>query len=217
MNSALGGTATLGGVSFYWFGYRTGFTHQVDRRVWWWARRLSYPRQNYVWGKKDAWSHELRAFALLEMVREAGAQVYFNCLICGALLGDAEAIAGVMLATSYGPAAMRGQVTVDATGDGDVAAFAGADFVYGNERDRMAMWGALAWYRAPGVYQGGNFATTVDVGDIEDWTRFILVGSPPGQPGAIRPRQLPGAARVAARPGGVHADTSGPALDAQVS
>jgi ribulose 1,5-bisphosphate synthetase/thiazole synthase len=176
MNYALGGTATLGGVSYYWFGKRSGFTRQVDRRIRGWERRFSYPREFYLWGKKDSWSPELRAFTLLEMVRSAGGQVFFNCLSMGALVAAGNRLAGAVLATPHGPQAVTGKVTVDATGDGDVAAFAGAKYIYGNERDRMSMWGALAWYRAPGIYTGGSFATTVDVGDILDWTRFILVG-----------------------------------------
>jgi hypothetical protein len=173
MNPALGGTATLGGVNVYWFGYRNAFTKDIDRRVLAWGRRLSYPQEFYVWGKKDAWSPELKAFALLEMCVKAGVDIYFNALTFGTLV-QGDRVAGVVAATPYGPRAFLGKVTVDATGDADVAAFAGAGTTYGNERDRLTLWAALNYFNAPGKYKAGNFTTTVDVGDILDCTRFIL-------------------------------------------
>jgi flavin-dependent dehydrogenase len=175
MNTALGGTATIGGVHYYWYGYRNAFTGQIDKRVEEWSRKLRYPEEQYFFGTKDSWSIEIKAFVYLEMCIEAGVEVLFNCTTIGTFM-EGDKIRGVAIATPYGTAALMGKVTIDATGDGDVAAFAGADFIYGNERDRMAMWSSFAQYRAPGQYQGGNFATTMDVSDILDYNRFIRVG-----------------------------------------
>lgn len=175
MNTALGGTGTIGGVHYHWFGFRNAFTGEIDKRIKEWSEKLLYPCQKYYWGMNDSWSIEIKAFVLLEMCMEHNVQIFFDSITMGTLL-DGDKVAGVAIATPYGPYALKGKVVVDATGDGDVAAFAGAELIYGNERDRMAMWCSFAQYKAPGQYKGGNFATTMDVGNIFDYTRFILVG-----------------------------------------
>ncbi|MGE5529733.1 MAG: FAD-dependent oxidoreductase [Patescibacteria group bacterium] len=173
MHAGLGGTGTLGGVNSYWFGRGGGFTREIDSRVTAWMARLKLRRESYAWGGRDAWNCELKAFALLEACREAGVQVLLDRTIVGALARGNE-VGGAVFAGPCGPGAAVAGLTVDATGDGDVAAFAGAGFVHGNERDRMGMWAALVQYAAPGVYQGGGFTTTADTGDVLDCTRFIL-------------------------------------------
>lgn len=174
MNTALGGTGTLGGVNEYWFGYRNGFTREIDERVDQWTDRLNFPRDFYIWALNDIWSHEIKAYALQELCTEAGVEGVFNCLVIGALMEGAK-VTGAVVATPYGMGCILSEVAVDATGDGDVAAFAGAEFIYGNERDRMTMWSALAQYYAPATY-GGTFTTTMYVSDVKDYTRLILTG-----------------------------------------
>jgi flavin-dependent dehydrogenase len=174
MNSGLGGTSTYGAVSFYWFGYRNAFTGEIDRRVMQWNKRLGYVREDYLWGRKDNWNPEIRSFVLLEMCREAGVKVLLDCLTIGALCRGKK-VGGVVVATPYGPRGVTSKVCVDATGDGDVAAFAGSDFIYGNRRDTMTMWASLGWFGAPGVYRGGNFATALYCGDVLDYSRFLIV------------------------------------------
>ncbi len=174
MNTALGGTGTLGGVHFYWFGNRDGFTAEIDKRVNDLSDKLLYPKQKYYWGMNDSWSIEIKAFVLLEMCLEQSVTVFFNCFIMATLLEGKNAI-GVAVATPYGPVALKSKVIVDATGDGDVAAFAGAEFIFGNERDPMTLWSSFAQFKKPGEYKGGNFSTTMDIGDVFDYTRFIIV------------------------------------------
>ena len=174
MNTALGGTGTLGGVHYYWFGFRKGFTKEINKRIDEWSDQLLYPKQKYYWGMNDCWSIEIKAFVLLEMCMEQGVTVFFNCLNMGTLLNDKKVV-GVAVATPYGPYAVKGKVTVDATGDGDIAALAGGEFIYGNERDRMAMWSSFSQFRSPAQFKG-SFATTMDVGNVFDFTRFILAG-----------------------------------------
>lgn len=171
MNSALGGTGTLGGVRYYWYGYREGFTELIDRRVEALNDRLKQPVEPYIWGNKDVWRAELKSYALLEYCLTLGVCVYTDCIVMGSMM-DAERVCGVLAATPYGPAAFFGDVTLDTTGDGDVAAFAGGANVYGSERDRFGMWASMAPYNPPAQYMG-NFSSTVHMGDIRDLTRFI--------------------------------------------
>ena len=84
-------------------------------------------------------------------------------------------VRGVVAATRMGPVAVLGKVVIDATGDGDVAAFAGAEFTYGSARDHAVMWYSLAQFGAPGQTHN-NFTSMVDVSNVVDYSRAILSG-----------------------------------------
>jgi hypothetical protein len=160
------------------------FNDEIDRRVQEWERRVGCPHgrwdwrrtdsqgNEYLWGEDGSWSIELKEQVLEEMCQEAGVSLYFDSLLIGTLLDEANVL-GAVVATPYGPRAVLSEVTVDGTGDGDVAAFAGAEHTYGNERDRQTMFTSLALYREPGGL-GNNFTTAADMEDILDYTRFIL-------------------------------------------
>jgi hypothetical protein len=80
---------------------------------------------------------------------------------------------GVVFATPTGLVAIQASVVIDATGDGDLAAFAGAQFTYGSHRNRSTMWYSLAQYAEPGKTKN-NFTSMVEIGNIEDYTRAII-------------------------------------------
>ena len=68
--------------------------------------------------------------ASLDMVREAGVELRLHSWFQSAIVEDGRA-AGVIVETKEGAQAIRGSVIVDATGDLDVAASAGAPFAEG--------------------------------------------------------------------------------------
>jgi hypothetical protein len=61
----------------------------------------------------------------LEMLDEAGVQFLFHAF-ASSVLGGAERVEGAVFETKSGPLAIRARVTIDCTGDGDVAVQAGA-------------------------------------------------------------------------------------------
>ena len=69
--------------------------------------------------------------ASLDMVREAGVDLRLHSWFQSAIVEDGRA-AGVIVETKEGAQAIRGSVTIDATGDLDVAASADAAFVDGS-------------------------------------------------------------------------------------
>ena len=69
--------------------------------------------------------------ASLDMVAEAGVQLRLHSWFQSALVEDGAA-AGVVVETKQGAQAVRGRVVIDATGDLDVAASAGAPFADGS-------------------------------------------------------------------------------------
>lgn len=168
MNPGLGGTATLGGVDSYWFGRRVGFNAQVTERV-----NDMHQRINHR-SSKSKWNIEAKMYALLNEAEKAGVQTYFHAVTIGTIM-DKDRVRGVVIATRFGTYAIVAETVIDATGDGDVAAFAGAPYVYGSERDHIVMWYSLAQFHQPGRTQN-NFTSMVDVSNVEDYTRAILEG-----------------------------------------
>jgi len=171
MNPGLGGTATYGGVRAYWGGYPYGFAQQSIEWVNKIHDQIRFPR---TYGIVGEWNIEAKTQALAEQARLAGASLLFNSSVIGAIVNGSK-VRGVVVATPYGPAALLGKVVIDATGDGDVAAFAGAEFTYGSQRDHTVMWYSLPQFHSPG-YTQNNFTSMVDVSNIRDYTRAILSG-----------------------------------------
>jgi FAD dependent oxidoreductase len=61
-----------------------------------------------------------------ELVTSSGARLLFHTFAVGAVLQAEDTIDAVLIESKSGRAAVRGQIFIDATGDGDVAAWAGA-------------------------------------------------------------------------------------------
>lgn len=104
MLGQIGGNRELG-TPGYWKGYRHGFNQQERRAA--------------------------QSFAEL---REAGVDIWYNTLACGAVK-DGRRVTGIVVATHLGRGAVLGKVIIDATGDADVCAAAGAGFWYVNDGD----------------------------------------------------------------------------------
>jgi hypothetical protein len=77
-----------------------------------------YDREHYKWNA-------------LQMLEEAGVSVLLHTFVEGAVVTEGKVI-GVEIANKSGRATISSTVVVDATGDGDVAARAGAEFTLGN-------------------------------------------------------------------------------------
>jgi FAD dependent oxidoreductase len=78
---------------------------------------------------------ELLKLSALELLDEAGVQFLFHAFASGVLADGA--LCGVVFETKSGPIVIRARAIVDCTGDGDVAAAAGARFEVGRESDGL--------------------------------------------------------------------------------
>lgn len=166
MNPGLGGTGTFGGVDSYWFGRREGFAARIHDAVQKVQQSIGY--------KGHKWNIEAKMFALQQEAENNHVDLLMNAFTYAAVMKK-NRICGVLVATRWGPVAIYADVVIDATGDGDVAAFAGAEFVYGSAKDHTVMWYSLAQYSKPDKIQN-NFTSMVDVSDIRDYTRAIMAG-----------------------------------------
>lgn len=120
------------------------------------------------------WNIEAKMQALAELADHAGAGLLFTESVIGAVMGG-SIVRGVVVADPFGAWVVLGKVVIDATGDGDVAAFAGVEFTYGSKRDHAVMWYSLPQFHSPG-FTDNNFTSMVDVTNIQDYTRAILSG-----------------------------------------
>lgn len=71
-----------------------------------------------------------------DMVREAGATLLLHSFVGGAVT-EGNRVTGIRVANKSGFQQVLGTITVDATGDGDVAAAAGAEFKWGRDSDNL--------------------------------------------------------------------------------
>ena len=178
MNPGLGGTGTYGGVDSYWCGYRGGVIPQSISWVNQVNDELGFPHMK---GLVPLWKVEVKVHAFLRQAYQAGVELVLSAKVSGVIV-DGKTVKGVVVATGLGPVALLGKVVIDATGDGDVAAFAGGEYIYGSERDHSTMWFAYHQVPVPGVTRN-NFTSTVDVRNVEDYTRAILSGRRRGRIG----------------------------------
>jgi hypothetical protein len=70
----------------------------------------------------------------MEMALEAGVELMLHSLVIDTVVEDG-AVTGVVIAHKGGLSFLPAEVTIDASGDGDVAARGGAEFGYGREED----------------------------------------------------------------------------------
>ncbi len=73
---------------------------------------------------------------LTEFIHHENIEVYLQTMVADALVED-HRVTGVVISTKEGLLALEGKVVVDATGDGDVAAFAGCQIEKGREDGLM--------------------------------------------------------------------------------
>jgi hypothetical protein len=63
-----------------------------------------------------------------ELVGGSGARLLFHALAVGVVMSDEDTIEAVLIESKSGRAAVRGRIFIDASGDGDVSAWAGVPF-----------------------------------------------------------------------------------------
>jgi HEAT repeat protein len=126
----LGGVATGGGIHYYYLGVSGGLQDEVDARTEHIDRRISRSTRGF---HPDA-----RKLVLHQMAREAGVQVWLRTCVTGVVMRD-DRVAGVIVDGVRGRVAVLCQVCIDATGDADLAALAGARFTMGRQRDGLSM------------------------------------------------------------------------------
>jgi hypothetical protein len=152
----LGGVGTLGAISKYYWGDRVGFTAEVA-------------------GGGD-WPIEQKAEWWRTTLRKAGADIWFGTLGCGAF-ADKGRVVGAVVATPQGRGVVLGKVVIDATGNADVAAAAGAACTYTDWTDIAVQGTGLPPRELGASYTNTDF-TIVDETDMVDvWNVLVYAKS----------------------------------------
>jgi hypothetical protein len=153
----LGGVGTLGLIGRYHRGYRGGFTAEVDRAI----------------GAGDRGWNVMRKMAWWRTaLREAGADVWFGSLGCGALVDEGRVV-GAVVATPHGRGVVLARVVIDATGNADVAAAAGARCDT-TDADTVAVQGTgLPVHNLGASYTNTDFAVTDETDMVDVWQLLV--------------------------------------------
>ena len=177
MQSCLGGIATAGMMS-HWGGRSSSFVlPEIYARQTEKAKVMGGFGENQRQYVDDGYAtisinHEEQKIILDEMFAEAGVKVLFNTLVVGAVV-ESGRVNGAIVENKSGRGVIRARYTVDATGDGDVAASAGVPFFKGRETDGL-MQPATLMFKIGGVDYSravfpGSFETKVftEKGEIQ--------------------------------------------------
>lgn len=119
----------------------------------------------------------------LEMVRDSGCDVLFHVYFSNAIVENG-AVKGVVLESKAGRIAVLGKVTIDATGDGDVAMRAGASY-WQTRHDEAPRLNDTLMYKVSGFDQD-----RVSVESCVFGNSMVLWGPNPGGHDATDPREL---------------------------
>ncbi len=126
--NCLGGTATAGMMALFYTPYRCahGIPKAIfDRLI---AAGGAFP------GEVISVDHEIFKGVAFEMAAEAGVRLLLHT-ICADVIMEGNRVRGVVVENKGGRQALLGEAFVDASGDADIAARAGAPVVKGREAD----------------------------------------------------------------------------------
>ncbi len=197
----LGGTATAAMVGCFCGVYTCGpdSTHEllvggVPKEA---MDRLVAVKGGYKYRHRFQVDHEIFKVILDQWLLEAGVEILFQTLVVETLMSHGE-IKGVVVEHKGGREAILARIVIDASGDGDVAALAGAPFEKGDETGYM---------QAPTmVFDMGN----VDVGRAmqfpESEIRKLLVETT--EAGEFQFPRFSGSFSPIPQPGKVHVNMS---------
>lgn len=113
----LGGVGTAGMISAYWYGYREGFTAEISASL----AELNNDRPR----DHSRWVPMHKAEILRRKIRAAGGEVWYGAMVSGAIAASRR-VSGVVVNTPWGRGIVSAGFVIDATGNADVAAAAGA-------------------------------------------------------------------------------------------
>lgn len=196
--SAVGGIATSGLMS-HWTGDSEGpILDELRGRACDAARDYNYYGAKVLKAQNIIHPEKTR-LAMTEMLEESGARVQLYTWVAD-VIKEGNRVSGVVTESKSGREAIFAKIVIDATGDGDVAAKAGAEYSKGREGDH-AMQPVTVMFKVGGVAMDravfpGEFEDRIEVpnGEIQALGRAEL--PPPAGHVLLYPSTLPGVVTV---------------------
>jgi flavin-dependent dehydrogenase len=174
----LGGVSTLGLIGKYYHGYRGGFTAEIDKGVGEVAPAApagaATPGAAKPAARRSGPGVEAKMEYYRRELRKAGAEVWFGAIGCGAVV-EAGKVRGVVVATPAGRGVVLARTVIDATGNADVAASAGAACTF-VEGPLLAVQGTGLPPRNLGASYTNTDYTFADESDMLDLWRMYVLG-----------------------------------------
>jgi len=94
------------------------------------------PRPPIYWGTDTPYDGEVYKKITDDMVKEEGVDVLFHTFACEPIIYGQE-LKGIIIQNKSGRQIILADITIDCTGDGDIAAFAGAPYKKGRDSDGL--------------------------------------------------------------------------------
>jgi hypothetical protein len=149
----LGGVGTMGAISKYYWGNRTGFTATVE-------------------DASPSWVIEQRMEWWRSQLLDAGGDIWFGTIGCGAFVEDGR-VQGAVVVTPQGRGVVLAHAVIDTTGNSDVAVAAGAETQYTDHTEFGMQGTGLPGRKLGTTYTNTDF-TIVDETDMVDmWHVFV--------------------------------------------
>ncbi len=162
---ALGGVGTLGMIGSYWFGNRVGFSNEIDNRV---HEMMGDPHAE----NKSRWNTNVKDICLQKMLAEAGGRAWLGSFAFGVQKRGGH-VCGLLVSTPYGCGLLKAKSVVDATGNADIAAAAGAP-CRTIDQYHVAVQGTGLSPRNPGVGSYNSDHTFIDDNDVAGITHAFI-------------------------------------------
>jgi len=163
----LGGVGTMGLIGTYYYGYREGFTKEIDQGL----AELGGEAEGKS-GEGRPWNSQLKIEWYRRELRKAGADIWYGVLACGAFV-EGNQVRGVVVATPQGRGVVLARAVVDSTGSATIAAAAGAECIY-TGGEHIAVQGTGLPYWEPGArYTNTDYAFIDDLDVVDAWQSFL--------------------------------------------
>lgn len=150
--SGLGGVGTTGAISRYCSGNRVGFTKEVAGGADW------VIEQRMEWYRNE--------------LEKAGADVWFGAIGCGALV-HGKRVAGAVVVAPQGRGVVLADVVIDATGNADIAAAAGARCVYTGANEFAMQGTGLPPRQLGATYTNTDYTFTDETDMVDVWQLLV--------------------------------------------
>ncbi|GGD47022.1 FAD-dependent oxidoreductase [Paenibacillus nasutitermitis] len=169
-DSGLGGVGIRGGIHTYYLGSKGGIQDELDQEV--------LPYNTWMGSASKGFLPESKGLAITKRMVGLGVRVIYDAVVAE-VLKDGNAVIGAIVESDKESLQIAAKVTIDATGDGDIAYLAGAAYTLGREWD-----GALHHYSlVPRLVDGNNQLRSknfdvgwVDATDVADVSRAYRAG-----------------------------------------
>jgi hypothetical protein len=169
-DSALGGVGVRAGIHYYYYGSLGGTQMNLDQST----RTLT----KELGGKSKGFHPEAKGMAITERMQQLGIQVVYDAVVAEVIMNGKQAV-GAIVETDREQLEIRAKITIDSTGDGDVAYLAGAAFTQGRSWDGATHTFSMVprYIDARNILQYKNFDVGwVDSTDVRDVSRAYKTG-----------------------------------------